>query len=106
MNADGSEDSSADSSGNDGNIHWEYKSSTHTITISKRPDAKSGQMKDYERDDWIWSESAPWLDTLYSAKWCNVVVEEGVTYIGTYAFYTYNRFSVMSLELPETLKTI
>ena len=62
-----------------------------TLTISG-----SGAMDDYEREN-----AAPWYDYRDSVK--NVVVEEGVTRVGNYAFRGY---ALRSLHLCEGVKEI
>lgn len=62
-------------SGDDGNIHWETVGDTMTFT--KREGKTSGDMKDYGKGD------HPWNDAGYS----NLVISEGITKIGKFAFY-------------------
>ena len=56
------------------NLTWEYDSATYTLTISG-----TGDMYDYD------SDNRPWESYEDSIK--VVVFEEGITSIGTYAFY-------------------
>lgn len=59
-----------------GNVVWKYDSSTQTVTISGH-----GEMQDYE-NVYNGETRAPWLSNTIS----HIVVEEGVTSIGNYAF--------------------
>ena len=58
------------------NLTWKYEEATHTLTISG-----SGAMKNY---DYVYYK-APWLDD-YRNDIREVIIEEGVTTIGDYAF--------------------
>lgn len=68
----------ATASGNDGEIHWEIKGDTLTLSAVK---GTKGQMKDYE-----WGLSSPWAMSpkLKSVK--NIVIANNVTKIGSFAF--------------------
>jgi hypothetical protein len=89
----------ADDGGTDGGITWSYAGSTGTMTISAaetpEDDYASGTMPDQT------SGSQDWADYISSIQ--NIVVEEGVTYIGDYAF---TGCVMKSIELPETLVEI
>lgn len=83
---------------------WELDVSTKTLTISG-----TGAMEDYYEDvdsssivDPKGRESAPWQP--YRSLIESIVVEEGITKIGTYAFCECNNLT--NVELPATLKTI
>ncbi|MBR4881761.1 MAG: S-layer homology domain-containing protein, partial [Clostridia bacterium] len=89
----------ADDSITDGALTWSYDERTKTLTVSGE-----GEMPDYE-----WIESKDWKeDNMRLPKaWTraeHVVIEEGVTSIGAWAFM---RFGSMSdISLPETLTKI
>ena len=82
--------------GKDGeNITWNYNKETKTLTFSG-----NGAISDFEMDghsaepEWyVWSEKAE-----------HVVVEEGITSIGKWAFYAF--WAVESVVLPDTLNNI
>ena len=72
------------------NITW-LLDGNGVLTISG-----TGTMDDYEKKD------APWFQHRWSLK--KVVIEEGVTYIGDYAFYNCER--VTSVTIPESVTVI
>ncbi len=71
------------------NLTWTY--SDELLTISGE-----GDMYDYTSSDF------PWCDYKDSIK--SVVIEEGVTSIGSYAFYTCE--SLVSVDIPDTITSI
>ncbi len=74
------------------NLTWEYDSDTGTLTVSG-----TGDMDDYACDGTPWKE--------YQNKGiCKVVLSEGVTSVGTEAFF--QCLALESVELPDTLKEI
>ncbi len=74
------------------NVTWALDE-TGTLTISG-----TGAMKDYS-----FSSTAPWkYDYGYMVK--DVVIEEGVTSIGTYTFATHD--NLMTIKLPSTMTSI
>ncbi|MBQ9517543.1 MAG: leucine-rich repeat protein [Eubacterium sp.] len=81
------------------NATWNYNSSTHTLTISG-----TGATKDYRdtTNKILRTEQAPWID--YKAEIQNVVVNEGITEIGDYAFFECN--ALTSVSLPNTLEKL
>ncbi len=89
----------AENSITDGALIWSYDETTKTLTVSGE-----GEMPDYE-----WIEPDDWKeDNMRLPKeWTraeHVVIEEGVTSIGDWAFM---RFGAMSdISLPETLTKI
>ncbi len=96
-------------SGVDGNIKWFIDPGTMTLTISGK-----GSMNDYElygaQDLYDTSGStAPWFDSA-ELYWDNqphiksIVVEDGVTSIGNYAFYHLTQ--VTSIQLPAQMERI
>lgn len=96
-------------SGVDGNIKWSIDSKTMTLTISGK-----GSMNDYElygaQNLYDTSGStAPWFDSveLYRDNRPHIqsiVVEDGVTSIGNYAFYHLTQ--VTSIQLPAQMVRI
>ncbi len=83
----------ADDSGSCGtNVTYSYVESTHTLTISG-----SGAMADYE-----YSSQLPWRS--YANAITTVVIEDGVTSIGNYAFYCCT--GVTSIEIPASVTSI
>lgn len=89
----------AENSITDGALTWSYDETTKTLTVSGE-----GDMPDYE-----WIEPEDWKDDnmRLPKEWTraeHVVVEEGITSIGDWAFM---RFGAMSdISLPETLTKI
>ena len=83
----------ADVSGSCGtNVTYSYVESTHTLTING-----SGAMADYE-----YSSQLPWRS--YANAITTVVIEDGVTSIGNYAFYCCT--GVTSIEIPASVTSI
>ena len=83
----------ADDSGSCGtNVTYSYVESTHTLTISG-----TGAMADYE-----YSSQLPWRS--YANAITTVVIEDGVTSIGNYAFYCCT--GVTSIEIPASVTSI
>ena len=70
-------------------VNWSYENGTLTIS-------GSGRMKDMSRN------TQPWRSFKDSAT--NIVIEEGITYIGTEAFY--EMANVKTASLPDTLTEI
>jgi len=82
----------ADDSGSCGeNVQYTYSSKTKTLTISG-----TGEMTNYSYYDSPWSMIAKDIET--------VVVNEGVTSIGSYSFYDFYRMK--NVTLPSTLTFI
>ncbi|MCR5042614.1 MAG: leucine-rich repeat domain-containing protein [Bacteroidaceae bacterium] len=83
----------ADDSGSCGtNVTYSYVESTHTLTISG-----SGAMEDYQ-----YYIQLPWCS--YANAITTVVIEDGVTSIGNYAFYCCT--GVTSIEIPASVTSI
>ena len=61
------------------NVYWSYDSTTNTLTISGK-----GAMDDYGRYDPAYSSY------LYKVNNIDIVIKEGVTSIGSYAFYNHH----------------
>lgn len=81
------------------NISWAYDTKTNTLTISG-----SGPMKDYDN-----KKDTPWYSYRTKAKY--VVIEEGVTRIGSRSFADFNNYSStiggrVEFKFPSTLKSI
>ena len=90
-----------DDSGDDGNIHWEIAGDT--ITISKIDGAESGAMNDYP----FGGAKPPWCDSSCWSGVKKVVINEGVTYVGSFAFYfIYGFAEIGAVSLPSTLEKI
>ena len=87
---------SADNSGTCGeNLTWTYNESTKTLTISGK-----GDMADYK----AWN--APWFD--YISEIQTVIIEDGVTSIGEFAFYSfyYEYSNLTSVDIPNSVMNI
>ena len=70
------------------NLTWVYDDFSKTLTISG-----TGEMYDYEEDSYQWE---------YTME--KVVIEEGVTSIGDYAFYYYGHLE--SVTIPDSVTSI
>ena len=85
----------ADSSGSCGtNVTYSYVESTHTLTISG-----TGDMEDYDN-----VSDLPWYNDCSSIK--SIVIENGVTHIGDYAFYQCSDESLTSVSIPASVTSI
>ena len=73
------------------NLTWTYDSSTYTLSISG-----TGDMYDYK------SNNRPWES--YEDKIKNVFIDNGITKIGNYAFYSCE--NIINIELPNTVIVI
>ena len=77
--------------GTDGSVTWDYNPSSKVLTFSG-----SGAIPGYDQSD-----NRPWRD----ANGCKtLVIQSGVTGIGTNAFYTFN--SLESVTIADSVKTI
>ena len=84
---------SADASGTFGaNLTWTYIEATHTLTISGE-----GGMADYG-----YGSNAPWYS--YRSDMTKAIIKEGVTSIGSYAFYECN--GLTSVTIPNSVTSI
>lgn len=89
----------------DGSVTATYDPDTYTMIISG-----TGAMKDYNNK--VSNDCVPYYNNLASMK--KIIVEEGITHIGTNAFYAYYSYyrdnywasSVTELSLPSTLESI
>ena len=79
------------------NLTWSYDSSAKTLTISG-----TGAMKDYESDNINNPTIAPWRTT-DCVGLQTVIIGEGVTSIGTYAF---EKCNFTSVSIPKSLESI
>ncbi len=73
------------------NVTWTFDDSTSTLTISGQ-----GAMTSYDYSN------CPWKDYRNSIQ--TVIIENGVTTIGNYAFYNCSNLS--NIELPDSITTI
>ena len=87
------------------NATWSYDSSTKTLTISG-----TGAMTDYvfqNATDGVSKTNAPWSRDASNPSWpddiTKIVIGEGITNIGNYAFIS---STAEKVELPTTLETI
>ncbi len=82
--------------GNSGQCVWSFDPETGVLTIS--PSASGTEMEDY-------TDSNPWCnDQEVNDKLTTVVVKDGVTKIGNYAFMNCDK--VTSLSIPKTVTSI
>ncbi|MGO5071895.1 Ig-like domain-containing protein [Roseburia faecis] len=81
-------------SGNDGEIHWEIKGDTLTLSAVK---GTNGRMKDYS-----WDKESPWSQKLTS-KVKNIVIADSVSKVGTGTVINKNGFNPSTYRL-DTLK--
>lgn len=79
-------------SGNDGEIHWEIKGDTLTLSAVK---GTNGRMKEDDSD-------APWFE--YGKQIKNIVIQDGVTSLGAWAFVTC--YQVEQVIIPKSVKKI
>ena len=75
-------------------LYWEYDPSTTTLTITG-----TGDMYDYTN-----STHAPWYD--YRTAITTVVLPDGLTKIGNFAFYQCNNASLTSINIPASVTSI
>ena len=85
----------------EGDIHWDYDEDTKTLTISG-----TGAMPDYEYDDPAWYSYDPQGEgtAIYHYEIENVIIEDGVTSIGEYAFW--DCFTLKSVTIPASVTSI
>lgn len=80
------------------NVTWSFDSSTGRLTISG-----TGPMQDYDETAPSYNH-APWISAQLSVHITEVVIEEGVTTIGEYAFYWLDH--LVSVTVPESVTEI
>ncbi|MBP3941078.1 MAG: leucine-rich repeat domain-containing protein, partial [Christensenellaceae bacterium] len=90
-------DAAADACGD--NLTWAFDAATGTLTISG-----TGAMWDYEPQASRPYPTSPWYNGTVIYEPTTVIIEEGVTSIGSYAFWIMT--SIENVSLPETLKSI
>ncbi len=78
------------------NLTWEFDPSASTLTIKG-----SGAMDNFTFNYQAYSAETPWKN--YLTQFTSVVLPEGLTHVGNFAFYN---SQITSLELPSTLTTI
>lgn len=78
------------------NLTWFLNTEDSTLTI-----IGTGEMYDYTQTEMVKYSSAPW--SIYMDNIRKIIVSEGVTYIGDYAFQSCN---LDSLIIPSSLTTI
>jgi len=81
------------------NLTWAFDAATGTLTISG-----TGAMWDYEPQASRPYPTSPWYNGTVIYEPTTVIIEEGVTSIGSYAFWIMT--SIENVSLPETLKSI
>ena len=81
---------------NGDNLTWEFDAENSRLVIEG-----SGEMDNFTFNDQTYSAETPWKN--YQTQFTSVVLPEGLTHVGNFAFY-YSR--ITSLELPSTLTTI
>jgi len=94
---------SADDSGTcsyDGSVTWKYVESTHTLTISGKGEMK--RYSDENSDDVPMITERPWAN--YYENIQNVIIESGVTSVGSAAFL--NCTNLVSVSIPNTVTRI
>ena len=72
-------------------VSWSFDEATNTLHITG-----DGPMEDYER------KGAPWYDL--REKIFDIEIEDGITHIGTYAFYRCDH--VVDISIPASVKSI
>ena len=79
------------------NLQWNFDRTTNTLTISGQ-----GPMRDFVRD-----EARPWDECLRSGNTYNVVIAEGVTSIGAFAFRPTASYGyTLNVAFPSTVEII
>lgn len=84
------------------NVTWFYEEDSKTLTIQG-----NGRMADYiyyiDDDEWT-SVDNPWSSSFYNTNIENIIIDEGVTYIGAGSFlYMYE---LKNIEIPESVEGI
>ena len=84
-----------------GAVEYSYNSTTKTLTINKAGVFASGVLPDYS--DASIDKYAPWK-SLYQGSATQIVIADGITYIGEYAFNGFS--SVTSVTIPSSVTSI
>ena len=82
---------------NGNNVTWSLNTSTGVLTISKKSGASSGEMANYTS-----GSAVPWYDNRNLIT--SVVIKDGVTTIGDYAFYYC--YNITSVTIPSGITSI
>ena len=77
----------------DDDVNWSFNEDTGALTIYG-----TGKMKDYDNTN-FWS--VPWFGNIEKIR--SILIETGVTHIGSYAFYS---CSASAVSISETVKEI
>lgn len=77
-------------------ISWEFDKNSGTLTISG-----SGPMEDFES-----YKERPWGDYEITSNTKCIIIGEGITHIGDYAFFSFHDISTHTLILPDSLESI
>ena len=93
--------------GTSGGIDWKVKDGTLTISPSENPESSTyanGQMADYTftTENKVMHTTAPWK--VYDGDIKSVIIESGVTNIGSHAFFMCKNLE--SVSLPDGVTTI
>ena len=81
--------------GTDGNIKWEYDSTTKTLTLSRRSGSTSGTMKDYSGGHYpAWWNLRDYIQA--------VVIGDGVTNVSSYAFWLHSELQSVTINAGVT----
>lgn len=83
---------------NGGNLNWSYNETTKTLTISG-----TGNMSNYYSSGTAGGR-APWVNSKIKDEIETVVISEGATSIGEYAFF--ECIGLKNVTIPSTVKTI
>lgn len=78
---------------NGGNLNWSYNETTKTLTISG-----TGDMSDYDESVVNGGYVAPWRRQINTQNIQNVVISDGVTSIGDFAFYLCDKINNITIS--------
>ena len=95
-----SDDGFADDSGDCGDgVKWTYTSTTGELKIISTGQG-TGKMTDYNTN----TNRAPWSSKPYLNEIATITISDGVTHIGSHAFY--NFYNLTSVSIGNTVKTL